>query len=298
MQWLLVGQGALASLLALRLQAQQDWPVTLLPRAGQALQPRHCLQPRPQQLQLQRASWPPQQPCVVVAAIKAYQVSALLRQLQPLPDNCQLILSYNGMLLNEAQLLPAQSMHWVTTHGAYLDGELLVHAGQGQSQLGYANSVSAGQPAPPWLRQLDQALPSWQWHANITLPRWQKLAINCLINPFTVLYQCPNGALQQYDLRAQQRQLAAEIVRLAASYDVPLQADALLQAAQHVIVTTAANRSSMLSDVLAGRPTELAYLNGFVAQQSAARGFAAPAHQQLWQQVDAKIAAITAASPQ
>ena len=80
-------------------------------------------------------------------------------------------------------------------------------------------------------------------------------------------------------------QLATEIVALAKHYQLSLNAEQLVEQARLVMQRTAANRSSMLSDVRQQRPTEIDYLNGFVAQQSAQLGLAAPANTQLWQQL-------------
>jgi 2-dehydropantoate 2-reductase len=285
MNWVIVGQGALGSLLAIKLQ-QQGQSVSILTRNNGAAEARQLAQ---QQLQfttitLQQLALQAQ-PTTVIAAVKAYQLEALLEQLSALPAHCQLLLSYNGMLDNEAQLLPANCLHWVTTHGAYRDGEQVRHAGLGQSWLGW-HQADYGAPPQALLTELGAALPPLQWKADIQRQRWHKLAINCLINPFTVLHNCRNGELLNLPISAAMLELASEISVLARQLQqLELAPQQLLAEALAVAEKTANNRSSMLSDVLAGRPTEIAYLNGFVVRQSAKLGLTASANQRLWQQL-------------
>lgn len=293
MRWAVVGNGALGSLVAIKLQ-QQGLQVSLCPRQQPAVG--HLqLSFSNQHYQLTTTSFEQLEPgTCIFAAVKAYQVQPLLVQLAQakLLERCPLILSYNGMLTHEQQLLPAQSLFWSTTHGAYRQGSLLVHAGVGQSWLGYSDpqAATANNPPSPWLvpqiqQQLAAALPPLAWSEDMTLVRWHKLATNCLINALTVVYNCPNGDLLRLPVQQLQMQLATEIVALAKHYQLSLNADQLLEQARLVMQRTAANRSSMLSDVRQQRPTEIDYLNGFVAQQSAQLGLAAPANTQLWQQL-------------
>src|SRR5690554_5235698 len=106
MNWVIVGQGALGSLLAIKLQ-QQGHSVAVLCRAGQLPQPRwfagQCYQFAAADLTALKASHKASnEPCTIVAAVKAYQLAELLTQLGQLPPHWQLVLSYNGMLDNEA----------------------------------------------------------------------------------------------------------------------------------------------------------------------------------------------------
>lgn len=285
MNWAIVGQGALGSLLAIKLQ-QQGQSVAILTRQGAPAEPRWLDQQRYQFSPITLAEISNNAaPTTVIAAVKAYQLEALLTQLSTLAKPHQLILSYNGMLDNESQRLPPQCLHWVTTHGAYLDGQQLVHAGLGQSWLGWQQPAHLAVPQP-LVNSLGQALPPLQWQNDIQQQRWQKLAINCLINPFTVIHNCRNGQLLELGLEAKMLQLANEISVLAARlHSLELLPQQLVQQALAVATKTAANRSSMLSDVMAGRPTEIDFLNGFIARQSAQLGFAASANEQLWQQL-------------
>ncbi len=96
------------------------------------------------------------------------------------------------------------------------------------------------------------------------------------INPLTALLRVPNGALPEipeaWDLAvaaAHEALAVAQAAGISLSVNVP-------ELLRQVCTATAANRSSMLQDVLAGRPTEIEALNGQVAARGAASGVPAP----------------------
>lgn len=284
MQWLIVGQGAIGSLMAASLQRSGNHVVLKL-RQPQITSVAIVMQGAQHQFSTQNL--PLSQPMHVFASIKAYSVGDFLDELKqwPLPAGSTLILSYNGMLDNEPSLLPSDTLHWVTTHGAYRDGPTVVHAGQGESWLGWAQPQQASTPTPETILQaLNNALPEVHWSDSIQQRRWQKLAMNCLINPFTVIHQCRNGELPP-SIRAKQHKLAEELVWLAHQHQLALNADELVQQAWQVIAQTAANYSSMYMDVKHQRRTEIDYLNGFVARQADQLGGSAPQHKAIWHRV-------------
>ena len=94
---------------------------------------------------------------------------------------------------------------------------------------------------------------------------WGKLAINAAINPLTALLRVPNGFLAGHDLA---RQLlftaAAETAAVARALAIDLPYPDAPQRALAVAQATAANRSSMLQDVLRGAPTEIDAICGAV----------------------------------
>ncbi len=292
--WVVVGSGALGSLMAVRLQ-QAGYPVQLKARAES--NPASPLQIHCDQDLFAfpvYSSWPAQS-VRVFAAVKAYQVAPLLDELKafPLAPGSELILSYNGMLDNEASLIPSAALHWVTTHGAFRQvhnsGQELVHAGQGESWLGWANPAVRGTTRLPadLLSTLATALPPVVAEPDMMQRRWHKLAVNCLINPLTVIHQCRNGELLNLPVADRMQELAAEISQLAEQHGVVLPAAGIVSQARQVAQKTAANWSSMLSDVRNQRRTEIDYLNGFIARGCQQAGYAAPANEQLWQQVKA-----------
>ncbi len=103
---------------------------------------------------------------------------------------------------------------------------------------------------------------------------WRKLALNCAINPLTVLHDCRNGELLQH--REQLSGLCEELVELLEAGGQPAAASDLQGEVLRVIEATAANYSSMYQDVRLGRRTEIAYLLGHACRSADSLGLALP----------------------
>jgi 2-dehydropantoate 2-reductase len=100
--------------------------------------------------------------------------------------------------------------------------------------------------------------------------------VNVAINPLTALLRVPNGTLPDLPAAWELALAAArEAQAVAQAVGVALAADPLARLRQ-VCTDTAANRSYMLQDVLAGRPTEIEALNAQVAARWAALGVPTP----------------------
>jgi 2-dehydropantoate 2-reductase len=110
---------------------------------------------------------------------------------------------------------------------------------------------------------------------------WEKLVINVGINPLTALLRVPNGALLELPHAWEVAVAAAaeaQGVAVAAGFNLGGDAEARLR---QVCTATAANRSSMLQDILAGRPTEIEALNAQVVSRGRALGLATPVNDLL-----------------
>jgi len=166
-----------------------------------------------------------------------------------------------------------------TTAGAYRVGPLHIrHAGRGNTRIG---RQGVGQP-PRWFDHVARAVDDCLWDPDIDRALWLKLAINGVINPLTALHGCRNGELAtRADLATRVAALCEEIagICLAAGFDDI--AAALPDAVAAVIAGTAGNRSSMLQDLEAGRPTEIDYINGYLLQVAGRHGIAAPLNREL-----------------
>jgi 2-dehydropantoate 2-reductase len=118
---------------------------------------------------------------------------------------------------------------------------------------------------------------------DMPLRRWEKLAVNAGINATTALARVDNGAVVDADAPAGRvaREAARETAAVARAEGVSLTDERAADALATVAGDTAANRSSMLEDVEAGRRTEVDAINGAVVDRAATRGIAVPTNAAL-----------------
>lgn len=206
----------------------------------------------------------------------------------------------------------------INSHGVHATGALsATHAGRGAIFLGLLpriRNTSNRKPrvavaaAPPGSKSIQEAqltaeeideFPRTSRHilralthvpvlAAVPLPptalhmaQLEKLAVNCIINPLTVLLDARNGALlANHSLDRATRLLLAEIsfvfCNLPELKGIPTLAtrfspERLENVVVGVATRTAGNISSMLQDVRRGVRTEIDYLNGYVVRRAEER---------------------------
>lgn len=269
MSWHVLGAGSLGTLWATRL-ARAGLPVRLILRnrerlaafeqaGGLTLIEQGQAQHHAMYAELAGADTPIQR---LLLACKAYDAeTAIIALLPRLHPDAEILLLQNGLGSQDAvaRHLPSQRCLFASsTEGAFRQADFqVVFAGAGQTWLGDPHDSSL----PACLPDLQAAGIAHQWSPDILGRLWRKLALNCAINPLTVLHDCRNG-----DLRAH----AAEVAELCRELSLLLQRCGQAQAAEqlheevlHVIDATAANYSSMHQDVARGRRTEIRYLLGY-----------------------------------
>jgi 2-dehydropantoate 2-reductase len=111
--------------------------------------------------------------------------------------------------------------------------------------------------------------------------RWEKLAVNAGINAVTALARVENGALAADPGRTVARRAARETAQVARAGGVDLPDDHAAGALDEVVDATAANRSSMLQDIDAGRRTEVDSINGEVVRRAERRDVPVPTNRTL-----------------
>lgn len=280
--WHILGAGSLGSLWATRL-ARAGLPVRLILRdearlatynahAGLTLDEKGQRQTFAIPAQTIGADEPVQR---LLVACKAYDAErAVAAVAHRLTDKADVLLLQNGLGSQDAvvaRIPDARCIFVSSTEGAYRDEDWsVVFAGQGSNWLG---DTPHGAP-PAWLDELRQAGIPHQWTADIYERLWRKLALNCAINPLTVLNQCHNGALQAH--AAELTALCAELRQVLQRCGQPGAAEGLLDQVHQVLAATAANYSSMYQDVAQGRRTEIRYLLGYVCATADALDCPAP----------------------
>ncbi|WP_407312108.1 putative 2-dehydropantoate 2-reductase [Pseudomonas sp. nanlin1] len=198
----------------------------------------------------------------LLLACKAYDAEAAIRSVLPrLAANAELVLLQNGLGSQQAvaALAPhARCIFASSTEGAFRHGPWqATFAGHGHTWLGDSLDLT---PAP-WLNELQAAGISHEWSVDILSRLWRKLALNCAINPLTVLYDCRNGGLTAHPCEV--ATLCAELSDLLHCCGQPEAAYQLHEDVLKVIAATAANYSSMHQDVTQRRRTEIDYLLGY-----------------------------------
>jgi 2-dehydropantoate 2-reductase len=235
---------------------------------------------------------------VVIFCLKAYQLSeaieGLASQLRP---GTTLILAHNGMgtlsKLSGSVLDKFNIATMLTTHGCLrYQPYAIKHTGLGKSSVGM-NSLSKAtvnqKTALLNLKQsittLNRALPSVDYVENIIDAQWLKLAINCVINPITALYNIDNGEVFNKGYFSLKEKLIDEMVAVASAEEITLDKQFLIKTVNDVAKATAKNRSSMRCDVQENRKTEIDYINGYIHALGIKHNIDTPANTKLWQDI-------------
>ena len=297
MTWHVLGAGSLGGLWAARL-ALAGLPVRLLLRDRQRLAQYAAAggltfeqDGRRQTLPLPAQALEAREPIHrLLLASKAYDAAAAARSLAPrLAMDAEVILLQNGLGSQDevAALLPqARCIFASSTEGAFRRADFhVVFAGSGHTWLG----TLPPSPPPGWLGELAQAGIPASWTADILARLWRKLALNCAINPLTVLHGCRNGGLQAH--ADEVAALCGELAELLVASGQAEAAAGLQAEVAKVIAATAANYSSMYQDVAAGRRTEIAYLLGHACREAERLQLALPRLQALGARLRAHLAA-------
>ncbi|WP_217512555.1 2-dehydropantoate 2-reductase [Vibrio metschnikovii] len=225
---------------------------------------------------------------LLLVCVKAWQVAtALLPLLDKLAPQTILLFIHNGMgaldTLTE-QLSDYPLLMATTTHGALKQGaHHVMHTGQGTTQLGAVNAQ--GERCDFLVDVLNHAFSPVLWTENIHHALWQKLAINCAINPLTAINNCRNGELMKANYQPLIKSLITEIVSVMQAEKIPVDQQALSESICRVIEATSDNYSSMQQDVAHQRPTEIDFITGYVIKKAAQHGLAVPVNQSLYRHI-------------
>lgn len=294
MHWHVLGTGAIACLWAAHL-AVGGVPVTLIARDRSRLAGYHGIT-------LETAAGSvhclPGLECADAAApidrllvcTKAYDVAEALGGIaRRLSASARVVLLQNGMGFHHAArdlLGDGRLFCGVSTEGAWCPAPFHVrHAGVGSTLLGRYPRGFLNEAAT---HANELALARLVVHpvADIEQELWRKLAVNCAINALTAVHGCSNGALlEPGPIGVAFEALCREISGILDALGHAGLAAQLPGLARQVARRTAANRSSMLQDVQAGRRTEIDFINGFLCRRAAEAGIACPLNEILVRRV-------------
>ncbi|WP_461201702.1 2-dehydropantoate 2-reductase [Anoxybacillus sp. TBDG-1] len=158
----------------------------------------------------------------------------------------------------------------VVEHGALkIDDTTVSHTGVGRTKW---SVWRGGRETFSFLLGVDVRFP-FQYVGDWEAMLLEKLIVNVAINPLTALLRVPNGMLVTY---APYRQAMEQLFHEVASIFQLEQQERIWRHIETVCQQTAANRSSMLRDIEAGRRTELDAILGYVIERANERHVPAP----------------------
>lgn len=224
----------------------------------------------------------------LLVACKAYDAQEAVTEIaHRLAPGADILLLQNGLGSQQAiaeRCRDSRCIFISSTEGAYRqDSFSIVHAGKGQNWLGDSLNLNS----PTWLTDLEKAKIPHAWTGDIMSKLWRKLALNCAINPLSVLHDCRNGELLTH--RDELSELCVELTHLLITCDQTDAACALEDDVLNVIEATSSNYSSMHQDVQSGRLTEVSYLLGHACRVAHQRGIVTPRLNALLEQLQALL---------
>lgn len=213
--------------------------------------------------------------------VKAHQTARAMEQIAPKLTQRSWVLSLQNGIGMESEILkfvsPERFLRGVTSQGATLVGPGRVRwAGVGPTKLGRWSG-----PPVPEIEELfalfGKAGIEAEYSEEVERLLWEKLIINCAINPLTALFDQPNGVIaDDSQLREVVQAVVLETLRVACAHGVTLSEEEAIARVETVARKTAQNISSMLQDVRRGRPTEIDYINGAVVREGQRLGIPTP----------------------
>lgn len=228
---------------------------------------------------------------LAIIFVKSHQTEQAARKAQAILKPSGLALTLQNGLGNREVLAEtlgeARAWQGVTAHGATLLGPGYVrHAGTGPTHLETRPEIAAraAEVASLFTRAgLDTHLSD-----DLAGLLWGKLLVNAGINALTAILRVPNGALARSPAAdSLMARAVAEAAAVAKAKGIKLPYADPVRAAREVATATAANRSSMLQDVLRGSRTEVDVINGAIVREAGCLGLGAPVNEFLAETVKA-----------
>lgn len=223
---------------------------------------------------------------LLLVTLKAWQVSDAVKALAAtLAEATPILLIHNGMgTIEELRNIRQPLLMGTTTHAARRDGNVIIHVANGTTHIGPAREQDGDFS---YLADLLQCvLPDVAWHNNIRAEMWRKLAVSCVINPLTALWNCPNGELRNHSEEV--NLICQEVAAVIEREGHHTSADDLRYYVEQVIDSTAENISSMLQDIQALRHTEIDYITGYLLKRARTHGIPVPENSRLFELVKRK----------
>ena len=228
---------------------------------------------------------------LIIICVKSYQLNQAIIDIKPLiSNNTTIITSHNGLgALHQENinfLKTKMVLNLLTTHGCLKSNNAhIIHTGTGFSDIGIQFGSLPNKRIKHITQLLHSTLPDVFFHHSLIEKQWIKLAINCVINPITALFDIKNGDVLNAKFETTINQLLGEIVQIASLKGIMLNKKTLVDTVNIVANKTANNSSSMRCDILEKRTTEVEYINGYIHHLGVELGITTQKNTELYQRV-------------
>jgi 2-dehydropantoate 2-reductase len=218
---------------------------------------------------------------LVIVLVKAHDTAVAARGIAPHVHPGQTILTLQNGLGNAERICAAvgrgpRVLCGVTSQAATrLAPGTVRHTGEGPTVIGYWSQDEAEAASGLAVMFTAAGLPTAAV-SEIAPWIWRKLAVNAAINGLTALAGVRNGMIAADPALLDAAEIVAEEVA-AVARALGWELGGMGEAVKETVRTTAGNRSSMLQDLDAGRPTEVGAIHEAVLTAGREVGIAAPA---------------------
>lgn len=208
----------------------------------------------------------------ILICTKANQTEVALSSLS-LSKHARIVLLQNGMgnhTLLKTRFPTSDIFCASTTHGAFRKSKQhIVHAGLGETFLGQIPASKDSNAVNAVIATLKNPFEDIKVDQEMEKRLWIKLAINCTINPLTVIYQCQNGGLLETNTRSLHvKSLCNELDNILRAKKFLRDNESCYPIIEQVIKDTANNYSSMYQDFLNKRPSEIDFIQGYLCKEA------------------------------
>jgi 2-dehydropantoate 2-reductase len=224
-------------------------------------------------------------PDLIILAVKAYDLNAVLAQIEPVLTDRTVILTLQNGIDTEDRIIARFKRDCVVGGVAFIYSKivspgLIDHYKKGAVAIGELMGHESARVLS--IRDLftGAGIPC-QLSKDIRRSKWEKMCWNCVFNPLTVLIDDKvSKALDHPEMMRVIHQIVEEVAAVSAAMKVPLPSDM----PDRVVKWTQEIRdihTSMYDDWKAGRQTEIRNLNGYVVDQARAFGIPTPVNEAL-----------------
>lgn len=200
---------------------------------------------------------------LIILTTKAYDSSNALEKIKKLIKKDTIILVLQNGLGNEETVKRATGGKGTVLRGITTIAAEFFKAGEVRFWNG--ETIIAQSPnAEKIARVFNAGMLKTRLSRDIGKEIWNKLVINCVINPLTALFQVRNCEIAADSLKAVRHQLIGECVTVGKAEGIAFPTDLERQIDREIAYYT--NFSSMSQDIMKGKKTEIDFLNGKIVE--------------------------------